>query len=83
MTVRIERLRAELERVGAASFLVSSPTNVEYLTGFASTNAFAVVGRDRVVVATDGRYIEAARALEGIEVVLGDRELGADVGGFF
>ena len=80
MTVRIERLRAELERVGAASFLGSSPTNVEYLTGFASTNAFAVVGRDRVVVATDGRYIEAAHALEGIEVVLGDRELAADVG---
>ena len=40
-----------------------------------------LVGRDRLVLATDGRYVESARALAGVEVVQSQRDLLAWVGG--
>jgi Xaa-Pro aminopeptidase len=70
----VERLRAELDALGAASFLVSNPINVRYLSGFESSNAFVLVKQKQVVLLTDGRYIEAARGVEGVEAVLVDRE---------
>lgn len=75
MNARVERLRSELEGLGAASFLVTNPVNVEYLTRFASSNAFVLVDHKQVVVFTDGRYIEAAGAVPGVEVVQLDRDL--------
>jgi Xaa-Pro aminopeptidase len=72
---RLEGLRAEAHGLGAGAFLVTRPVNIRYLSGFESSNAALVVGRDRVVLATDGRYVEAARALEGIEVVQAERDL--------
>jgi Xaa-Pro aminopeptidase len=71
---RIDGLRSELESLGAASFLVSDPVNVLYLTGFASSNAFVLVKHDQVLLLTDGRYVEAARGVEGVETILVDRE---------
>jgi Xaa-Pro aminopeptidase len=75
VNARIARLRAEANGLGVAAFLVTRPVNVRYLTGFESSNAALVVGRDRVVLATDGRYVEAARALADIEVVQAERDL--------
>ena len=72
---RLERLRGELDRLGAKTFLVSHSVNVTYLSGFESSNAALLVGFDRVVLATDGRYIEAAREVEGVEAVQSEREL--------
>jgi len=79
--VRAERLRRELDGLDAASFLVTNPVDVRYLTGFESSNAAVVVGRERVLLATDGRYLDAARGVERVEVVPADRELLADLGG--
>jgi Xaa-Pro aminopeptidase len=78
--VRIERVRGELERLGAASFLVTDPVNVGYLTGLQSSNAVVVVGRERAVVATGGRYVTAARALEGVEAELSERDVAGWLG---
>ncbi|MDQ3890579.1 MAG: Xaa-Pro peptidase family protein [Actinomycetota bacterium] len=75
MNARADKLRRELSRLGASTFLVSAPVNVEYLTGFESTNAVALVGDDGVQLVTDGRYIEAARGIEGVEAVEGERDL--------
>jgi Xaa-Pro aminopeptidase len=72
---RIERLRGLLDGLGVASFLATKPVNIRYLTGFDSSNAALVVGRGRVVVATDGRYVEAAEGVAGAEVLLADRDL--------
>jgi Xaa-Pro aminopeptidase len=77
---RLEGLRAEAHGLGAGAFLVTRAVNIRYLSGFESSNAALVVGRDRVVLATDGRYVEAARALEGIEVVQAERDLLAWLG---
>jgi Xaa-Pro aminopeptidase len=72
---RIGRLRAGLDAAGAGSFLVTRAVNIRYLTGFESSNAALLAGRDRLVLATDGRYLEAAGQLDGFEVVQADRDL--------
>jgi Xaa-Pro aminopeptidase len=74
---RIQRLLQEMDDARAASFLVSNPINVRYLTGFESSNAFVLVKHKQVLLLTDGRYIEAARTVEGVEAVLVDREFTA------
>jgi Xaa-Pro aminopeptidase len=65
MTDRIARLREQLEE----PLLVTNRTNVRYLVGFDSSNAALLVDPDRVQLFTDFRYIEAARAVPGAEVV--------------
>jgi Xaa-Pro aminopeptidase len=81
MNERIERLRAELGDLGARTFLVTNSVNVRYLTGFDSSNAALLVSGDRLMVATDGRYVEAARDLHGVEVHAADRDVLAWLGG--
>ncbi|HZD86874.1 MAG TPA: aminopeptidase P family N-terminal domain-containing protein, partial [Gaiellaceae bacterium] len=71
MTARIERLRPRLEE----PLLVTNPVNVLYLTGFESSNAALLVEPERARLYTDFRYIEAARAIEGIEPVQTKRSL--------
>jgi Xaa-Pro aminopeptidase len=63
--IRLDRLRGELE----LPLLVTAPANVLYLTGLHSSNAALVIERERVRLFTDFRYAEAARAIDGIEVV--------------
>ncbi len=65
MNGRLERLRARIER----PLLVTSPVNVLYLTGLSSSNAAVLVEPDRARLYTDFRYIERARAAEGVEAV--------------
>src|SRR3954467_14315937 len=65
MSSRIERLRELLEE----PLLVTNLVNVLYLTGFESSNAALLVEPDRARLITDFRYIESARAVEGVEVV--------------
>jgi Xaa-Pro aminopeptidase len=77
---RIRKLRDELAGAGASSFLVTDAVNVGYLTGFESSNAAALVGAATVKLVTDGRYIEAARGIDGIEAVHAERELAPWLG---
>ena len=65
MNDRIARLQERLEQ----PLLVTNPVNVVYLVGFDSSNAALVVERDRVRLFTDFRYIQAARAVEDVEIV--------------
>jgi Xaa-Pro aminopeptidase len=71
---RIDALRAEMDDASGVSFLISNPVNVRYLTGFESSNAFVLMDQEAVRLLTDGRYIEAARRIEGVEAMLVDRE---------
>jgi Xaa-Pro aminopeptidase len=68
---RIARLRDSLEE----PLLVTNPVNILYLTGFDSSNAALLVEPERVRLFTDFRYIEAARAVEGVEAVETKRSL--------
>jgi Xaa-Pro aminopeptidase len=68
---RVARLRESLEE----PLLVTYGMNVQYLTGFKSSNAALFVDDDRVLLFTDFRYAEAARAIDGVEFIQAQRVL--------
>jgi len=80
MSDRLDRLRSALADLGASAILVAHPTNVLYLTCFSSSNAAVLLDSDRARLLTDGRYVEAARGLAGVEVVHAERDLFGDLG---
>ena len=57
---RILRLREQLTGEAAASVLISSATNIRYLTGFTGSNGLLLVTAESATVLTDGRYTEQA-----------------------
>jgi Xaa-Pro aminopeptidase len=71
MNDRLTRLIDRIEE----PLLVTDPTNVRYLVGFASSNCALLVERDRVRLFTDFRYIQAARSVDDVEPVLTRRDL--------
>jgi Xaa-Pro aminopeptidase len=75
VTDRLSRLQQRLEQ----PLLVTNPTNVVYLVGFSSSNCALLVGQDDVRLYTDFRYIEAARSVEGVEVVLTKRDVTGEL----
>jgi Xaa-Pro aminopeptidase len=68
---RIDRLRPLLD----APLLVTTPVNVQYLTGFESSNAALLIDDERAVLFSDFRYAEAARDVQGVEFVEVERAL--------
>ncbi len=64
-------LRQRLEREGLTHFLVSSLPNVRYLCGFSGTHALLLIGLERNVIVSDGRYAEQIQS----EVVGAELEL--------
>jgi Xaa-Pro aminopeptidase len=58
---RAGRLRTTLDAAGCEAVLVTSLTNVRWLTGFTGSAGRVVVLPDELVVVTDGRYGEQAQ----------------------
>lgn len=84
VAARTDRLRAAMAAQGLDVVLISSLTNVRYLSGFTGSAAVVVVAVDQAVLFTDGRYatqapeqIAAAGAPLGVEVVAGVEQAGA------
>lgn len=60
---RRSRLAAALAESGCDCFITSLPTHVQWLTGFASSNAALLCTADgTATIATDGRYTEQIKA---------------------
>jgi Xaa-Pro aminopeptidase len=75
---RLERLAAGLEQ----PLLVTDGVNVRYLTGFQSSNcALLVQPGGATTLYTDFRYLGAARAVEGVEVVQTQRDVAGALAG--
>jgi len=55
---RRERVRRRLKKLGADALLVTSFTNVTYLTGFTGDDSYLLLRRDGEVLLTDPRYTE-------------------------
>ncbi len=53
---RRDKLRRAVKKAGADALLVTSFTNVTYLTGFSGDDSYLLVGRDKDVILSDGRY---------------------------
>ncbi|NLT95691.1 MAG: aminopeptidase P family protein [Clostridia bacterium] len=60
MLPRIEKLKKKLKELGLDSFLVMSPVNRRYLSGFTGTSGFLLITRKQNFLLTDFRYIEQA-----------------------
>lgn len=58
---RIEKLRKKLDEKGLDGLLVTTAENRRYLSGFAGSAGWLVVTKDRVALATDGRYWTVVR----------------------
>ena len=61
MNERLKRLRRILKRLSIDALLVSNPSNIFYLTGFAGQDSLLVVSRSSAHIITDFRYKEEAR----------------------
>ncbi|HUK44097.1 MAG TPA: Xaa-Pro peptidase family protein [Gaiellaceae bacterium] len=73
---RLDRLRERLDQ----PLLVTSLVNINYLTGFETSNAALLVDPDGPVqLFTDFRYIEGAGEVDGVEAVLAKRSLMLDL----
>lgn len=66
MTLRLEKLRAEMKKEGILNLLVSSLSDIYYLTGFTGSTAFLFVTQENAVFITDGRYSEQSRIQVGL-----------------
>src|SRR5438067_2415394 len=55
---RRQRLRQVLSDESLDALLVSSPCNVSYLTGFSGESSYLVLGRDRTLLVSDGRFTQ-------------------------
>jgi Xaa-Pro aminopeptidase len=67
-TQRREALRRILDASDAGGFLVTSPTNVRYLTGFTGDSTVFLMGRDREILVSDGRFtIQIEQECPGLE----------------
>jgi Xaa-Pro aminopeptidase len=75
----VSRLQALAERL-EEPLLVTDETNVRWLTGFSSSNAVLLVRPGgETTLYTDFRYLEAARAVEGVTVERASRTLFRDL----
>ena len=76
MTSRLQALAGGLK----LPLLVTNLVNIRYLTGFDSSNAALLVRpKGEATLFTDFRYIETARALDGVDVQLTKRSLISDL----
>jgi Xaa-Pro aminopeptidase len=55
---RREQLARLLPQEGLDAYLITSPVNVSYLTGFSGDTSVLVVGRERVVLVSDQRFTQ-------------------------
>lgn len=70
---RLQKLFAALAAEGIDALLISSWPNVTYMTGFQSTESWAVISAKGLFFITDSRYIEQAKTeATGFEMILRD-----------
>ena len=55
---RVARLRARIETERLDALLVSSHSNIRWITGFTGSAGLVVVTADDLLLVTDGRYTE-------------------------
>lgn len=70
MINRVNNLREQMKSEGISSFLITSPYNLRYLTGFTGTTGLALIGLEEAFFITDFRYTEqAAKQCVGFKIV--------------
>lgn len=72
MSNRIKKLRAHLKKNDLFPYLVCDLINIRYLSGFAGSSAYLVLGQNFTLLLSDSRYEEYARSIlpDSVEFVL-------------
>ncbi len=76
---RLDRVREQIASNGWAGLLVLDAADVRWLTGLKSSNAAVIVTPERIIVATDFRYVAEAEGL-GLEVSRIEQSMWQDLG---
>ena len=81
---REARALAEIARHEIDALIVTSPTNIRWLTGFSGSNATVVVYDADITLFTDSRYadrapVELAAAASSAEIVIARATLGDEI----
>src|SRR5258707_12745650 len=82
-TQRRQRLAQLIAGEGLDLLVVSNPVNVSYLTNFSGDSSYLLVGQDRALLVSDGRFTEQlAEECPGLETVIRPPvKLLQDIGG--
>lgn len=74
MLDRLEKVRKKISESGLDGFLFTSGSNIFYLSGFSSSNAYIVLTKEKGYYITDARYYEGAKnKIKWLEVLLIDK----------
>jgi Xaa-Pro aminopeptidase len=76
---RISKLRRHLRTRGLDGLIVSSLSNIRYLTHFTGSNALCIVRRDAGLFITDPRYLQQSKTeVRGLRRAVATRGLGEE-----
>ena len=76
---RLDNLRASLDNAGCDGALITSLTNIRYLTGFTGSAGMLFVSAERTLLTTDGRYKFQSAEQLGACGVTADIEIGSPI----
>lgn len=80
-TARLPRLRARMQETDLDGLVVSSPSNMFYLTGFRGSSGAALITSDRQILFSDSRYrLQARQQAPDFHFVEIERHLLAGLG---
>ena len=79
MSERLSTLKKQLKRQGLDGVIISSVSQILYLSGFAFSNyereAYLIITKEKQYLVTDGRYQEAVQKLADFDLVIRSADL--------
>src|SRR5712692_1094077 len=67
-SLRRQRLLSCLDEESVDAFMISNPVNVTYLTDFSGESSYLVLGKNRTILVSDGRFtVQIAEECPGLE----------------
>lgn len=80
MKIRIQKLQKKLKQENLDAFLITTITNVRYLSGYSGSNGLLVITPVKSFFLTDFRYWEQAKKeAKGSKIIFGERDLFDDL----
>ncbi|MDQ0269406.1 M24 family metallopeptidase [Cytobacillus purgationiresistens] len=78
---KIQKLRSNFAKLGIDGFLITSPYNRRYMSGFTGSSGVVLISEEKALFITDFRYTEqAAKQCEGYEIVKHTGSIPDEVG---
>ncbi len=78
--LRVDKLRQKLIENSLDALIITSSSNIYYLSGFSGTNAVLFITLKHKILLTDFRYLEqAGKEAAGFDIIRADRDLMAAV----